>query len=191
MSKPTALTTLCFALLVPGSAYTPVTSQTRTPEPVAVEQKATRVTPAEFSYTLSYLCNNLHQIKNVPYDPSKKANDPVYDGLRAKGRAALPCLIEKITDTTPMPDPGSAPAIWNFRVGDLTVFIILDITGENWQPRSMFPPEYARKWKANGVYTFKEYMNNPANRVKMQGWWKRWLKKHPGGKNAIPSPGTL
>lgn len=115
MNKCFPLITICFALLMLISACTSVASQTQpqiqAPEPPVAEQKS--------PYSLSYLCNHPHKIENVPYDPSLKGDDPIYNGLMAKGRAAMPCLIEKITDTTPMPDPRSAPAIADFRVGDL------------------------------------------------------------------------
>src|SRR5687767_14360432 len=42
------------------------------------------------------LCNRLHEIKKIPErDPND--TDPIYEALIAKGKEAMPCLVEKIT----------------------------------------------------------------------------------------------
>jgi hypothetical protein len=75
-----------------------------------------------------------------------------------------------------MPDPRSAPSLAGFCVGDVAVFMLLYITEESWQPETMFSPEYAERWKKDGVYAYKAYVAKPANRAHIQDWWKNWLK---------------
>jgi hypothetical protein len=94
-----------------------------------------------------------------------------------KGREAVPCLIEKITDTTRMKDPRTAPKVPNFRVGDAAVFMLLYITRENWQPETMLSPEYAKYWETEGVYSYFAFVEKPQNRKKIQQWWKDWKKR--------------
>jgi hypothetical protein len=123
------------------------------------------------------LCNRLVRLKEMPYHPEDGLiGDPVYNGLMQKGREAVPCLIEKITDTTRMKDPRTAPKVPNFRVGDTAVFMLLFITRENWQPETMLSPEYAKYWETEGVYSYFAFVEKPQNRKKIQQWWKDWKK---------------
>jgi hypothetical protein len=123
------------------------------------------------------LCNKLHELKQMPYDPSEKSDDSIYNGLMQKGKEAIPCLIEKIADTTLMNDPRQAPHIQDFRVGDAAVFMLLYITKENWQPETMLSPEYAKNWESDGVYAYFAYVEKSQNRKKLQQWWKNWMKR--------------
>lgn len=131
------------------------------------------------------LCNKLNAVKLIPYSPKEVADDPIYNGLYEKGVEAIPCLIDKITDTNLMEDPRTAPHINDFRVGDAAVFILLMITEEKWQPETMLSPEYAKLWKTEGVYAYFDYVENPANRKKLQLWWKNWMKENLNKKIKI------
>ena len=142
----------------------------------AIKSESLSPTPSD-DLDVTALCGRLNELKKIPLYPDEKNGDPIYDGLMEKGREAVPCLIEKITDTTPMPDPGS-PAVQDYKVGDAAVFILLFITGEKWQPETMLSPEYAKHWKDDGIYAYYAYVEKPANRKKMQFWWKNWADKN-------------
>lgn len=151
-----------------GNATLPTSSPTLAPESV--------VSISEDPQTL---CNRLHEVKRIPYSPGQLADDPVYDGLYKQGMAAVPCLVEKITDTTPMSDPGPGPASTpDYRVGDAAVFILLMITKTEWQPETMLSPEYAKRWKSDGIYVYYSYVEKLENRKKLQAWWRSWIKKN-------------
>lgn len=124
------------------------------------------------------LCERLAELKVIPYWPGEVAGDPIYDGLVNAGNGAIPCLVNKITDTTLMDDPRTAPKIQDFTVGDAAVFMLLYITEEPWQPETMFPPKFAELWKTEGVYAYFEFVKKPENRKKIQAWWKNWMRKN-------------
>lgn len=129
------------------------------------------------------LCNRLQEIKKIPYrDPND--TDPIYEELIFKGKEAMPCLIEKITDETPMPDPREAPSWSNYKVGDTAVFILVrladeaKITTENEIFVQMLPAKYKKEWKTNGVYAYFNYVSESKNRDELQRWWRNWIKEN-------------
>lgn len=127
---------------------------------------------------VQYLCANLSKLETIPYGYDELTGDPIYDGLKAAGLRAVPCLIEKITDTTPMKDPGPGPVFQDYKVGDAAVFLLLMITEEKWQPESMLSPEYSKHWETEGIYAYFEYVRDVENRRKMQDWWENWMKNN-------------
>lgn len=122
------------------------------------------------------LCYRLSHLKTIPYDRSKPSGDPVYDELIAAGKQAIPCLIDKITDTSIIPDPREAPVITDFRVGDAAVFMLMIITGVDAHPEKMLPPHYAKMWKEEGIYSYFYYVEKPSNRRQLQAWWRNRVK---------------
>ena len=129
------------------------------------------------------LCNRLSEIKKLPYrDPND--TDPIYEALISKGKEAMPCLIEKITDETPMPDPREAPVWSNYKVGDTAVFILArladeaKITTEDEILVQMLPAKYKKEWKTNGVYAYFNYVSESKNREELQRWWQIWIEKN-------------
>jgi len=171
---------ICLILALCAAGCSSVKSQstarvrpTSDPKPTAEAISA----PIEYEDAAT-LCSKLDTLKIIPYDPDRITGDPIYDGLAQEGRNAIPCLIAKITDATPMAYPLESPPKTDFTVGDAAVFILLKITGEEWQPETMFSPKYAKRWKSDGVYAYFGYVEEPANRARLQGWWKSWMKKN-------------
>ncbi len=121
------------------------------------------------------LCNKLSEIKIIP---SKEVTvyDDVYDSLIKSGNSAIPCLIDKITDTSKMLDPREAPHVQNYRVGDTAVFMLNIITNEPLE--NILPNEYSKRWKSEGVYAYFSYVEHSNNRKEIQEWWKNWMKKN-------------
>lgn len=128
------------------------------------------------------LCNRLHEIKKLPYrDPND--TDPIYEALIAKGKEAMPCLVEKITDETPMRDPRGAPIVQDYKVGDTAVFMLIRIAHEDEKSQvelllEMLPVKYRKEWESNGVYTYFIYVSESKNRNELQRWWKIWIKEN-------------
>lgn len=126
------------------------------------------------------LCERLADIKVIPHkDPND--TDPIYEALIAKGKDAYPCLLNKITDNTKMPDPRGAPIWQNYAVGDTAVFILVNsVSAGDWQLEEkllieMLPPASREEWKTNGVYAYFNYVSEQANRKELQRWWKKRL----------------
>lgn len=135
------------------------------------------------SMTSDELCDRLISIDTMPSrDPN--ITDPIYESLIAKGGEAVPCLVEKISDTTAMPDPRYSVPHWqHFKAGDAAVIILLDIVTKDdqaWEKlmTESLPPKYAEEWETNGIYAYFNYVSEPKNRRKLQEWWKNWLKEN-------------
>jgi len=119
------------------------------------------------------LCNRLNEIKKLPYrDPND--TDPIYEALIAKGKEAMPCLIEKITDETPMTDPREAPPWQHYKVGDTAVFILARIAKDEEILQEMLPIKYRKEWETNGVYAYFNYVSESKNRGELRRWWRSW-----------------
>jgi hypothetical protein len=129
------------------------------------------------------LCNRLHEIKKLPYrDPND--TDPIYEALIAKGKEAMPCLVEKITDETSMPDPREAPIWQHYKVGDTAVFMLVRIAHDEVilqeeLLKKMLPVKYRKEWETNGVYSYFNYVSESKNREELQRWWRIWIKENP------------
>lgn len=133
--------------------------------------------------TANEICSQLKYLKRLPNHYDNVSDDPVYNQFLSNRDQVIPCLIDKITDTTLMEDPSPGPTVDNYRVGDAAMFVLLLITKEKWQPETMFPPKYAELWKTEGVYAYYGYVEQPANRQKLQLWWKGWMKNNQNLKN--------
>jgi hypothetical protein len=128
------------------------------------------------------LCNRLHELKKIPYK-NPNDTDPIYEALIAKGEEAMPCLVEKITDETPMRDPRGGPIWQHYKVGDTAVFMLIRITNEDEILQvelllEMLPAKYRKEWESNGVYAYFNYVAESKNREELQRWWRIWLKEN-------------
>jgi hypothetical protein len=140
--------------------------------------------PAELlSATPEQLCSKLAEIKTIPtFNPTP--TDPIYEALMAKGKDAIPCLVEKISDVRRMLDPRYSVPTWrNFAVGDAAVFILVRILRRDDDEREkllieMLPPKSRNEWEDNGIYAYFNYVSEPKNRKQLQQWWSNWLKNN-------------
>ncbi|MEK7855174.1 MAG: hypothetical protein AAB288_03715, partial [Acidobacteriota bacterium] len=150
------------------------TETTPTPRPID---------PRLLSLPISSLCDRLGQIKLID-DRVPEDSDDLYKAIVAKGKEALPCLIEKIDERTKTPDPRTAPKWQHFTVGDTALFTVLHIASKDdykrWKELFLapLPLAYREEWKTNGVYAYFNYVSEPKNRKALQNWWKNWLKGH-------------
>ncbi len=119
------------------------------------------------------LCKRLGKIRLMPfYD--EHIDDKVYNQVKAKGMAIVPCLIDQLTNESKTPDPRPVPRISDFRVGDLAFFLLLQIT--HVAPEQVLPKEIWDAWPKEGVYAYFRYTHEDhANRVELQRRWRAWL----------------
>ena len=128
------------------------------------------------------LCKQLADIKQFPgRDPSER-QDPVYASIMAQGKSMMPCLVEEITNETPMHDPRQAPVWQHYKVGDTAVFLLARISENSDVLKEMLPPAYREEWKTNGVYAYFNYVSDSRNRKELQKWWRNWTKKNVKSK---------
>ena len=117
------------------------------------------------------LCEQLSEVKTLPFK-GEPVSDVVYNGLMVAGDDAIPCLIDKITDTSRMKDPRQAPSYGDVRVGDVAFFILGDITGVPFE--QMLPEAVRSELNDSGVYAYFEYVERYENRQELQGRWREW-----------------
>jgi hypothetical protein len=122
------------------------------------------------------LCRRLSEIKRLPFK-GESIDDEIYNQFLKQGKAAIPCLINSITNATKMRDPRSAPSYEDFRVGDAAFFILLKITNVPFE--QMLPYQVKARLKEEGVYAYFRYVEKTANRKALQDRWKAWLKENP------------
>jgi hypothetical protein len=125
-----------------------------------------------------YLCEHLHQLKEMAWANEGYSGDAIYDALKRKGPDAMPCLIERITDTRPAENPTGAP-FWaglTYRVGDTAVIMLMRINDMYW-PEGMLSKKYESMFKEEGMFSYYFYVHDvPHARKGVQRWWRNWLK---------------
>ncbi|MCA1565770.1 MAG: hypothetical protein LC803_09060 [Acidobacteria bacterium] len=123
-------------------------------------------------------CDRITEIKMLPFK-DEPVNDPVYNELTATGEKAIPCLIEKVTDTTPMADPRMSPMRYSdLRVGDVALFVLGDVAGLDFY--KFLPAQVQEKVPVDGVYAYFEYVEKPEHREEIQNALKKWYRQKYG-----------
>jgi len=121
------------------------------------------------------LCDRVSQIKHVPHK-DEPVDDAAYNAFIKAGRAALPCLIAKVTDTRKMRDPRSAPGYAGIetRVGDVAYFVLTDIAKID--PVEMLPLEVRKYHKAEGILVYFRFVQKKRNRRWLQHRLETWYR---------------
>src|SRR5215510_3465446 len=119
------------------------------------------------------------QLPNSAAFPGKGPliGDDVHDTLVLLGNFALPCLIDRITDTTWMPDPRSDPLWGDFRAGD-AAFFILCAAGVDFNSVAV-PLLNPKDWKGIGVFAYFDWINKGNHRQRLQAAVRRWTEQNP------------
>ncbi len=119
------------------------------------------------------LCNRVAEIKVLPMK-EERGVDSTYDAFMTAGVRVVPCLIEKVTDETPIKDPRQAPTYSDTRLGDIAVFLIGDITQLDFF--TLLPLEVQAKVPNQGVYAYFAYVEKPKHRKTLQDNLRVWFK---------------
>lgn len=119
------------------------------------------------------LCARLGEIKVLSFHP-EDAEDPVYLEFVKAGDSAVPCLIEKITDATPTPDPREAP-VEDTVIGDIAYFVLVRITALDFI--EMLPDAVKADHKIEGVRAYFRYVASPQNRKELQTRLREWYRR--------------
>ena len=123
---------------------------------------------------LKLICDQVRQIKTLPFKGEEGVDDS-YDALIKAGDSLIPCLIDKITDTTPMPDPRQTPKFPDVRVGDVAYFVLVDVAKIDFiEP---FPANVREAYKQEGVYAYFRFVEKPANRKILQDSLRTWYRE--------------
>jgi hypothetical protein len=118
-------------------------------------------------------CNDLKKIRRIPF-ADEHVNDYFYNRIADAGPAAVPCLVDHITDTTKMHDPRSEPTFSEFRVGDLAFFLLVKLDKVPFD--EMLPPQVRARLPDEGVYAYFKYVSSPQNRRELQDVVRTWIE---------------
>lgn len=124
------------------------------------------------------LCSRVSEIKHLPFKPDLPIDDPVYQALVNAGEAVLPCLIEKVADTTPMKDPRGIPGPTDTRVGDVAYFVLVRIAKLDFL--EFLPAEVRKQFETEGVYGYHRSMSERRHRLELQARLREWHKQKYG-----------
>lgn len=112
-------------------------------------------------------CSQLAKIKAMPIKADSPATDPYHLVLRSDPKSASACLIDRITDPTPMADPRFEPTkVDGFAVGDLAFFILSDLGVVSFE--GVLPREVAQQLTDRGVFAYFDWIKRPGNRAWLQ-----------------------
>lgn len=120
------------------------------------------------------LCDRIAEIKELT-DKVESGADAVYDEIVNAGEAVIPCLIEKVTDTTIMRDPRCPTISTATKVGDIAYFVLAIITKMSFT--EFLPPDVREKYKTKGVYAYHDYIEQNGKRKELQSKLREWYAK--------------
>ncbi len=124
------------------------------------------------------LCNRVAEIKELPHHYDERGVDAVYDALAEAGESVVPCLIEKVTDTTVMPDPRCPRISGATKVGDVAYFVLVGIMKIGFA--ELFPADVQKQYKINGVYAYHDYIERKGKRKQLQSKLREWYRQKQG-----------
>jgi len=125
------------------------------------------------------LCNRVSEIKEIPFK-DKAGVDADYDALIEAGETVVPCLIEKVSDTTVMPDPRCPHVTDETRVRDVAYFVLVRITKIGFA--EFLPADVQEKFKTEGVYAYHEYLEGKGKRKQLQSKLREWYRQKQSAK---------
>lgn len=121
------------------------------------------------------LCQRVSKIKTLPHAPGERGVDANYDKLVAAGEAIIPCLIDKITDTTITHDPRCPTISGATKIGDVAYFVLVDITKIGFA--ELLPEDVREKYKTTGAYAYHDYIEQKGKRIELQTKLREWYRK--------------
>jgi hypothetical protein len=120
----------------------------------------------------SQVCNKIDEIRILPFK-WENVDDEAYNQIIAEGYPVVPCLIDRISDTTTMPDPRQGPPYEGVTVGDVAFFVFLDISKQDL--KSFLPKAVEDQFETQGVYAYFKFVEDPDNRKLLQENVREWM----------------
>ncbi|MDQ3132954.1 MAG: hypothetical protein M3Q99_19665 [Acidobacteriota bacterium] len=157
-----------------GTACSP-TAQSSVADRSPVQSPVAVVTPL---INPNALCSRVSEIKHL--SSRVEPDDPAHIAILEAGEAVLPCLIEKVADSTPMEDPRGIPGPTDTRVGDVAYFLIVDIGKLDFI--ELLPAEVQKEYETEGVYAYHWFVSKRKNRLELQAKLKEWYEQKYGAR---------
>ncbi len=119
------------------------------------------------------ICNRIAEIKTLPMK-GEPGIDAAYDAIVGAGAAVVPCLIQNITNVTPVRDPRCLFSE-KTTVGDIAYFVLVDITKLEFA--ELLPLAVQKKIQSNGVYAYHDYVRRKGARSQLQFKVREWYRR--------------
>ena len=120
------------------------------------------------------LCERIAEIKELPIKGDAGV-DAAYDAIVGAGETVVPCLIRQVTNTRRMRDPRCPPFSDRTTVGDVSYFVLVDITKLDFV--ALLPPDVQRKYKTDGAYAYETYIRRRGARRQLQSRLLAWYRQ--------------
>ena len=165
---------IIFVLVVAATTACNSTAQSSAIDKLPVRTPVAANTPVIDPNTL---CSRVSEIKHLPF-PKEEPDDPAHIAILEAGEAVLPCLIEKVADSTPMKDPRTIPGPTDTRVGDVAYFLVVDIGKLDFI--ELLPAKVQKEYETEGVYAYHWFVSKRKNRLQLQANLKEWYEQKYG-----------
>ena len=110
-------------------------------------------------------CDDITKIRTLPFR-DELGQDAQFDRMVVNFDGYRTCLVGKITDGTPVPDPSSGPKRHSYAVGNLAYDVIASVGVLEYE--ICLPAEISDRWKAVGAQALVEWTAIAGNREKLQ-----------------------
>lgn len=110
-------------------------------------------------------CDDITKIRTLPFR-HELGEDAQFDRMVVNFEGYRACLIGKITDDTPVPDPAMGPERHPYAVGNLAYDVITSVRVLDYE--TCLPAEISDRWKAIGAQALVEWTAIAGNREKLQ-----------------------
>ena len=121
-----------------------------------------------------HLCDRISELKRLPLK-GETGVDSVFDALLGAGEEVVPCLIEKITDATPMHDPRCPAYAEKVAVGDTAYYVLIYKTNLGFA--DLLPEKVQECYKTKGGFAFNDYIRRKGARRQLQSRLREWYRK--------------
>lgn len=119
-------------------------------------------------------CGDLRRIKHLVPKAGQLGYDRYYDRIYVHPAHYRACLVASVSDETPIPPVHSGPGLWISTVGDMAYHMLGDMGAV--PPNDCLPKAVEKEMESHGVFAFREWRDDPANRPR----WAACIQRHFG-----------
>lgn len=117
-------------------------------------------------------CGDLKRIRHLVPKSGQLGHDLYYDRIYTHQADYRACLIESLSDATPIPPVHSGPGLRITNVGDMAYHMLGDMHAV--PPNDCVPKTIKTEMEAQGVHAFHRWRHEPANRRQ----WVACIQRH-------------
>lgn len=117
-------------------------------------------------------CSDLKRIKHLVPKAAQLGHDVYYDRIYMHPVEYRACLIDSISDETPIPPVHSGPGLRITNLGDMAYHMLGDMQAV--PPNDCVPDEVNKNMETHGAFAFHQWRRDPATRLQ----WAKCIQRH-------------